>query len=66
MQSYSVERLEAAIAANKDGAKPNERLVKRDDDYRVVTFDTRTGLRYPVLERIEGSGDRPSDVLAAK
>ena len=50
------QRPEAAIEANKDGAKPIELLLKRGDDYRIVTLDVLTGLRYPVSS---GSMDDP-------
>ena len=66
MQAYSVERIEAAITANKDGQRPVSLLVKRDDDYRVVTLDVRTGLRYPALARIDGQRDWLAEILAAK
>ncbi|MBL0148578.1 MAG: hypothetical protein IPP87_07530 [Ideonella sp.] len=64
MQAYTGDRLEAAITANRDGSRPVSLLVKRDDEYRVVNLDVRTGLRYPKLERIEGATDLLGAVLA--
>jgi predicted metalloprotease with PDZ domain len=55
MQTYRVDRMEAAITANATGAKPISLMLKRDDDNRVVSLDVRGGLRYPQLEPIEGA-----------
>jgi predicted metalloprotease with PDZ domain len=66
MQSYSVDRMEAAITANVSGTKPVSLMVKRDDDYRVVPLDVRGGLRYPLLEPIEGRADGLTVILAPR
>jgi predicted metalloprotease with PDZ domain len=66
MQTYSVERMEAAVTANATGAKPINLMVKRDDDYRVVLLDVRSGLRYPQLEAIDGRADGLMPILAAR
>jgi predicted metalloprotease with PDZ domain len=66
MRAYSGDRLEAAIAANQDGSRPIDLLVKHDDEYRSVKLDVRTGLRYPALEPIAGRPDELSAILKAR
>jgi predicted metalloprotease with PDZ domain len=56
-RSYKAERLKDAITAAKADGKI-ELLVKADDLYRSVPVSWRGGLRYPKLERIEGTPDR--------
>ncbi len=65
-RSYKAERLKAAIAAAKQGKAPIELLVKNGDVYKTVAIDYHGGLRYPTLERIEGTEDRLAQVLAAR
>lgn len=66
-RSYKPERLSQAITANKDGKTPLALLVKEGDEYRTITIDYRDGLRYPRLERMEGSVERlEAGVLAAR
>ncbi len=59
-------RIGQAITAAKDPATPVELLFKKGDRYRTVTFDYHGGLRYPHLERIEGTPDRLGDILAPR
>ncbi|WP_299175567.1 peptidase M61 [uncultured Brevundimonas sp.] len=61
----SAEALRDAVTAAKDGS-PLELLIKSGDRFRTVAFDYRDGLRYPRLERIEGTPDRLSDILAPR
>jgi len=56
--AYDEGRLARAITANKDGSAPIALLLKDGERYRTVTIDYRGGLRYPRLERIEGTPDR--------
>ena len=65
-RAYKAERLKAAITAAKAGKAPIELLVKDGDVYKTVAIDYHGGLRYPTLERIEGSEDRLAQVLAAR
>ncbi len=65
--SYKAERLKDAITAAKGDDKSGgkiELLVKVGDLYRTVPITWRGGLRYPKLERIEGSVDRLSLLFA--
>ncbi|MEG2498221.1 hypothetical protein, partial [Brevundimonas sp.] len=57
------EKLRDAVTANKDGSAPIRLLMKRGEQYRTVKFDYTGGLRYPRLERIQGTRDRLSDIF---
>ena len=50
----------------KDGKEPISFLVKYGDSYATVPIDYHDGLRYPRLERIEGTPDRLGEIFAAK
>jgi predicted metalloprotease with PDZ domain len=63
--AYDMDRLKEAITAAKGGA-PLELLIKNGDHYRTVAIDWKGGLRYPRLERIEGTPDLLSAVYAPK
>ena len=64
-QVVSVANLRHAIlAAEKDGV-PIKLLLKRDDQFVTVTLDYHGGLRYPHLERVEGTQDLLDQVLAS-
>jgi len=65
-QAYKPEVLARAIGANRDGSAPLELLVRDGDFYRTVRIDYRAGLRYPRLERIEGTPDRLQALLAPR
>ena len=66
LQAYKAERLAAAISANKEGRAPLQLLLREDDQYRQVTLDWRGGLRYPVLQRAEGTPDRLTAIQSPK
>jgi predicted metalloprotease with PDZ domain len=66
MQAYTPERLAAAITANQDGQHPIGLLVRQDDQFRQVSINWRGGLRYPQLQRVEGTPDRLSTVYAPR
>lgn len=61
---YSARGLQDAITAAKDGTSPIELIVRNGERFRTVRFDYRGGLRYPHLERIEGTPDRLGDIFA--
>ena len=50
-------------AAQQDKARQMTLLVRKADTYSTVTLDYHDGLRYPKLERIEGTEDRLSALL---
>ncbi len=63
-RSYKAELLREAIAQAKDGSGV-ELLVKFEDRYKTVKIDYRGGVRYPKLERVDGTPDRLTNILAA-
>ena len=64
-REFTPERLEDAIAASANGT-PVELLVRNGEIYRTFRIDYRGGLRYPHLERIDGTPDRLGAILAPK
>lgn len=63
-RAYSAALLREAIKAAHDEASAALDLLVRDaDTYRTVSVDYHGGLRYPRLERIEGTADRLSAIL---
>ncbi len=63
--AYDAERLKTAITSAKTG-KSLELLLKNGDHFRTVTIPYRGGLRYPRLERIEGTPDLLSRIYEAR
>jgi predicted metalloprotease with PDZ domain len=57
-RAYKPELLKTAITAAKSGNEPIELLLKRDERFRTVRIDYHDGLKYPHLQRIEGTPDR--------
>ena len=65
--AYKPERLSDAVTANKAGQAPIELLVREGELFRTLRIDYRGGLRYPRLERIEGTPERlDAGILAAR
>ena len=63
-KAYNADRLKRAIqTAGKEDQKI-ELLVKQGDSYRTLQIDYQGGLRYPHLERIAGTPDRLTQLLA--
>jgi len=63
-QSYSPERLRAAVAASIN--QPVDLLIRFQDEFRTVRLDYNGGHRYPRLERIAGKPALIDDILAAR
>ncbi|HEV7815857.1 MAG TPA: peptidase M61 [Janthinobacterium sp.] len=63
-KAYKAEVLKAAVKAAKGTAKTIELLVKKGEHFRTVSIDYHEGLKYPRLERIEGTPDRLSAIMA--
>ncbi|MBU1347022.1 MAG: peptidase M61 [Alphaproteobacteria bacterium] len=61
----SAEALRDAVTAAKDGT-PIHLILKNGDRIRTLDLDYTGGLRYPRLERIEGTRDRIGEILAAR
>jgi predicted metalloprotease with PDZ domain len=64
--TYEADILKDAVKNAKTGTAPIELLVKSKDQYRTVKIDYHDGLRYPHLQRIEGTPARLDDILAAR
>lgn len=65
-EAYSEARMKGAITRAKGGKTPIQLIVKDGERYRIVDIAWNGGLRYPNLERIEGTPDRLGDLLAAR
>ncbi len=65
-QAYSTDVLEDAITAAKGGNAPIKLLLKYQGGFRTVAVDYHGGLRYPHLQRIEGTPDYLGDIIAAR
>ncbi len=63
-QKFSVENLRQAVLAAEKSGTPIKLLLKREDQFSTVTLDYRGGLRYPHLERVEGTTDSLDAILA--
>jgi predicted metalloprotease with PDZ domain len=64
--AYKAERLKGAISAAKTSKAPIQLLVKDGDHYKTVSVAYTGGLRYPKLERIDGTEDRLTPLLSAR
>jgi predicted metalloprotease with PDZ domain len=63
---YSTEAMEDAIKAAKTGTAPIRLLVKEFDRFRTISVDYRQGLRFPHLQRIEGTADYLTPIFSAR
>ncbi|WP_031238796.1 M61 family metallopeptidase [Asticcacaulis sp. AC466] len=64
-RTYDNDAMKRAITEAKSG-KPIELIVKMDETYRVIKVTYTGGLRYPVLQRVEGTPALLDDILAEK
>ena len=64
--AYGKDVLEDAIRDAKDGQAPIRLLVKGFDRYRTIDVGYHGGLRYPHLERIEGTPDYLTKIFTAR
>lgn len=60
---YDAAQLEDAIRTAQADGTPVELVVRHGDVVRTVDIDYRGGLKYPRLERIDGSRDRLGKIL---
>jgi len=65
-RAASADVLKEAVTAAKGSPEPIELILKNGDVFKTVRFDYHDGLRYPHLERIEGTPDRLGDILSPK
>ncbi len=62
--AYAPELLKKAILdAEKDTSKPITLVFLRGDEYKTIPMDYHGGLRYPSLQRIDGTPARFDDIL---
>ncbi len=65
-RAATADALKEAVTAAKGSAEPIELILKNGDVFKTVRFDYHDGLRYPHLERIEGTPDRLGDILSPR
>ncbi len=65
-KAYTSDVLKAAITAAKTSKDPIQLIVKVDDTVKTFNVDYHGGLRYPVLQRVDGTPDLLSDIYAPK
>ena len=63
---YKSDVLVDAVKAAKGGQAPIRLLVKDFNRYRDINIDYHDGLRYPALERIEGTRDWLTPIFSAR
>ena len=61
---YSASILKKAILDAEKTTKPIELVFKRDDKVLTILIDYHGGLRYPSLQRVEGTPARLDDIFA--
>jgi predicted metalloprotease with PDZ domain len=64
--AYDMDRLKEAITEAKTTSGPLSLLIKDGEHYKTVQIDYHGGLRYPRLERIEGTPDRLSEIYTPR
>ncbi len=61
---FSMQTLRDALLAAETTKDPVRLTVKRDDDVKILSIDYHGGLRYPTMERVDGTPDRLDAILA--
>ena len=62
-KAYKPELMKAAIAAAKSQHRPIEVLLRQAERYQTTRIDYQDGLKYPSLERIEGTPNRLESIF---
>jgi predicted metalloprotease with PDZ domain len=62
-RQFSGQLLNDAIRDAKGNTNPISLIVANTGTYRVIALDYHDGLRYPHLERVDGTSDRLDDIL---
>jgi len=65
-KAYDPDLLKTAITAAKTSKDPIILLVKVDDTYKTIALDYHDGLRYPVLQPVDGAPKLLDNILAEK
>ncbi len=63
-EAYTAARLREVLVQAEKTTTPIRLLLRREDHFQTVSLDYHGGLRYPKLERIEGSLDLLDAILA--
>jgi predicted metalloprotease with PDZ domain len=63
-QAYTADLLKDAILQAEKDKKPIEIQFRRGDTYKTVSIPYYEGMRYPHLQRVDGTPDRFDDILA--
>ena len=63
-EAYNTAKFREVLVQAEKTTTPLKLLLRRDDHYLTVNLDYHGGLRYPKLERIEGSVDLLDAILA--
>jgi predicted metalloprotease with PDZ domain len=64
--AFDGEKLKAAVKATKGNGPAVELLIKQGELYRSIRLDYHDGLRYPRLERINGTPALLDEILARR
>ncbi len=64
-KAYKIEDLKDAIVHAEKDSKPLQFLMKRGETFETINLDYHGGLRYPKLERVEGTPDLLGTILTA-
>jgi predicted metalloprotease with PDZ domain len=62
--AFKIDVLRAAVIEAEKSQLPLKLLVKRGDEFQTIELDYHGGLRYPKLERVDGTPDRLDAILA--
>lgn len=62
-RAYKADLLKSAISAAKIEHRPIELLLRQAERYQTTRIDYQEGLRYPRLERIDGTPDRLESIF---
>lgn len=63
-KKFTVDVLRSAIKDAEKGQAPLTLLVERDKKYQTISLNYHQGLRYPTLDRVQGTPDRLDAILA--
>lgn len=62
--AYTVNVLKDAILAAEKDKQPLQLQFRKDNRYWIATIPYYDGMRYPSLERVDGTTDRLDEILA--
>lgn len=63
--AFKVDVLRTAVTEAEKSQSPLKLLVKRGNEFQTIDLDYHGGLRYPKLERVDGTPDRLDAILAS-